>query len=87
MFASPYPFLGVTPAYYQTDDVYYDILVYMATHSANVKEELRRTILESETSNEALKAVGTVIFKDSETRSLVGTARQLIQSGGVSRRE
>jgi hypothetical protein len=78
MFASPYPLLGVTPAYHQTDDVYYDTLVCMATHSASVEKELRRAILDSETSDEALQAVEPVIFKDPETRSLEGTARQLI---------
>jgi hypothetical protein len=68
----------------RTDNVYYDTLVCMATHSANVEKELRRAILDSETSDEALKAVESMIFKDSETRSLVGTTRAVdIIGGGV----
>lgn len=67
-----------------TDDVYYDTLVCMATHSANVEKELRQAILDSATSDEALKTVESIIFKDPETRSLVGTTRAIdIIAGGV----
>ena len=67
-----------------TDNVYYDTLVCMATHSMDVEEELRRAILDSVTSDEALKLVESMIFKDPETRSLVGTTRAVdIIGGGV----
>jgi len=66
------------------DDVYYDTLVCMATHSANVKKELRQAILDSATSDKALEAVASMIFEDPETRSLVGTTRAIdIIRGGV----
>ena len=66
------------------DIVYYDTLVCMATHSTNVEKGLRQAILDSATSNKALKAVESTIFKDSETRSLVGTTRAIdIVGGGV----
>ena len=56
----------------------------MATHSMDVEEELRRAILDSATSDEALKLVESMIFKDPETRSLVGTTRAVdIIGGGV----
>lgn len=64
--------------------MYYDTLVCMATHSANVEEELRQAILDSATSDKALKFVESMIFRDSETRSLVGTTRAAdIIGGGV----
>lgn len=67
-----------------TDDVYYDTLVCMATHSVNVEKELRQAILDSATSNDALESVASIIFKDPETRSLVGTTRAIdIVGGGV----
>lgn len=67
-----------------TDNVYYDTLVCMATHSANVEKELRRAILDSATSGDALETVQSMIFKDPETRSLVGTTRAVdIIGGGV----
>ena len=56
----------------------------MATHSANVERELREAILDSATSDEALKLVESMIFRDLETRSLVGTTRAVdIIGGGV----
>jgi Gly-Xaa carboxypeptidase len=56
----------------------------MATHSTNVEKELRRSILDSATSDEALKAVESMIFNVPETRSLVGTTRAIdIIGGGV----
>lgn len=56
----------------------------MATHSMDVKEELRQAILDSATSDETLKLVESMIFKDPETRSLVGTTRAVdIIGGGV----
>jgi Gly-Xaa carboxypeptidase len=68
----------------RTDNVYYDTLVCMATHSANVEEELRQAISDSATSDEALKLVESIIFQDPETRSLVGTTRAVdIIGGGV----
>jgi len=64
--------------------VYYDTLVCMATHSASVEKELRQAIFDSATSDEALETVGSMIFKDSEARSLVGTTRAIdIIGGGV----
>jgi len=66
------------------DDVYYDTLVCMATHSSNVENGLRQAILDSATSDEALKVVESIIFKDPEVRSLVGTTRAIdIVGGGV----
>ena len=56
----------------------------MATHSANVNTELRQAILDSKASDEALEMVESAIFKDPETRSLVGTTRAVdIIGGGV----
>ena len=66
------------------DDVYYDTSARMATHSANVEEELRQAILDSPNSDKALETVASTIFKDPETRSLVGTTRAIdIVGGGV----
>ena len=66
------------------DNVYYDTLVCMATHSANVKEKLRQAILDSATSDEALTVVESTIFENPETRSLVDTTRAIdIVGGGV----
>ena len=62
--------------------MYYDTLVCMAAHSAEVEKELRRAILDSATSDEALKLVESTIFKDPETRSLVGTTRAVDMIGG-----
>ena len=67
-----------------TDNVYYDTLVCMATHSANVEKELREAILDSATSDEALTLVESIVFRDLKTRSLVGTTRAVdIIGGGV----
>jgi hypothetical protein len=56
----------------------------MATHSRDVEEELRQAILDSGTSNKALEMVQSKIFKDPETRSLVGTSRAIdIIRGGT----
>lgn len=67
-----------------TDDVYYDTLVCMATHSRDVEEGLRQAILDSGTSDKALKMVQSKIFKDPEIRSLVGTSRAIdIIRGGT----
>jgi len=66
------------------DNVYYDTLVCIATHSANVEQGLRQAILDSVTSDEALEMVESMIFEDPETRSLVGTTRAIdIVGGGV----
>ncbi|KAF9649050.1 carboxypeptidase S [Thelephora ganbajun] len=73
-----------TPVELSRDNVYYDTLVCMATHSANVGKDLRQAILDSVTSDEALKVVESMVLRDPETRSLVGTTRAIdIIRGGV----
>ena len=64
--------------------MYYDTLLCVATHSVKVEDTLRQAILDSATSDEALKLVESVIFRDPATRSLVGTTRAIdIVGGGV----
>ena len=64
--------------------MYYDTLFCVATHSANVEDALRQAILDSATSDEALKSTESIVLRDSETRSLLGTTRAIdIVRGGV----
>ena len=56
----------------------------MATHSVKVEDALRHAILDSATSDEALKLAESIILRDPETRSLLGTTRAIdIVGGGV----
>ena len=65
-------------------NVFYDTLVCSAVHSAEIDDGLRKDILASIKSDEALKAVESVIFQDSTINALVGTTRAVdIVGGGV----
>ena len=64
--------------------MFYDTLVCTAIHSAEVDRGMRKAILSSIESDEALKVVESVIFRDHSISSLVGTTRAVdIVGGGV----
>lgn len=64
--------------------MYYETLLCVASHSVKVDDALRQAILDSATSDEALELAESIIFKDPETRSLIGTTRAIdIVGGGV----
>ena len=65
-------------------NVFYDTLVCSAVHSAEIDDGLRKDILASIKSDEALRAVESVIFQDPTINALVGTTRAVdIVGGGV----
>ena len=67
-----------------TGNVFYDTLICTAAHSAEVDQNLRKTILASTKSEKALKAVESVIFQNPLITALVGTTRAVdIVGGGV----
>jgi len=64
--------------------VFYNTLLCSAVHSAEIDQGLKKAILTSTTSDDALKAVESVIFQDPLINSLVGTTRAVdIIGGGV----
>ena len=64
--------------------MFYDALVCNAVHSAEMDPDLRKAILDSIESDEALKKVESVISQDRSMNSLVGTTRAVdIVGGGV----
>ena len=65
-------------------NVFYDTLLCTAVHSAEINQDMRKAILASIKSDEALKAVESMIFKIPLISSLVGTTRAVdIVGGGV----
>ena len=65
-------------------DVFYDTLICTAVHSVGVDPDMRKAILASIESDEALKAVESMIFQDPLTNTLVTTTRAVdIIGGGV----
>jgi len=66
------------------DNVFYDTLLCTAVHSAEIDRDMKEAILASIESNEALRAVESIIFKIPLIASLVGTTRAVdIIGGGV----
>lgn len=64
--------------------MFYDTLLCSAVHSAEIDQDLKKAILASTTSDDALEVVESVIFQDPLTSSLVGTTRAVdIIGGGV----
>lgn len=65
-------------------NVFYDTLLCAAVHSAEIDQTLKKAILASITSDDALKAVESAIFQNPLLNSLVGTTRAIdIVGGGV----
>ena len=65
-------------------NVFYDTLLCSAVHSAEIDQALKKAILDSTTSDDALKVVESAIFRDPLINSLVGTTRAVdIVGGGV----
>ena len=64
--------------------MFYDTLLCSAVHSAEIDQALKKAILDSITSDDALKAVESAIFQDPLINALVGTTRAVdIVGGGV----
>jgi len=64
--------------------VFYDTLICAAIHSAEINQDLRKAILASIESDEALEAVESAVFQDPLINALVSTTRAVdIISGGV----
>ena len=63
-------------------NVFYDTLLCTAVHSSEIHRDTRKAILASIKSDEALKAVESMIFKDLMISSLVGTTRAVDLVGG-----
>ena len=69
---------------YCIGNVFYDTLICTAAHTAGIDRGLRKAILASIASDEALKAVESMVLNDPMIDGLIGTTRAVdIISGGV----